>query len=151
MFNIQETMQKRAHVSIIFVALGCFAALQFGSCAGGAPPVSIPAPVSTLGMVVAEPDPSGLVLVAGAPGAAEPGATVLATNIGPSSRLWKNLFLKNAYAQVQAQTTAAPDGSFFLEIPAAIGDRIELIQEVNGERSNPVEVVVPCGGPNPPC
>lgn len=119
------------------------------ACGGGAsPPAGIPAPVSQL-LAVSNPDASGNVTVSGDAGAVTGGANVTATNITQTAQgtPFKDLFIKKAYAGTLppvfvATTTAAPDGSFRLTLSANLGDEIEVVQEVNGEVSDPTILVV---------
>ncbi|HKY64400.1 MAG TPA: hypothetical protein VJR29_13395 [bacterium] len=122
-------------------------AVFFGGACGGAgtPPASIPAPVTQL-MTITEPGPTGAVQITGAPGAAQPNATVQARNVnqlGPFTWL-KELLLRSAHAQTfETETIADAQGAFNLLIDGASGDRIDIRQELNGEFSNAVSLTVP--------
>ncbi len=116
---------------------------MFG-CGAGAPPASIPAPVSQR-LTVLPPNQDGLVGIIGAPGAVNPGANVEATNLtqgGSFSIL--DLIIPKAQAQVGVVTVTADDqGGFILDIQGATGDDIALRQEVGGEFSDETIVQVP--------
>ncbi|MCE9624417.1 MAG: hypothetical protein K8R69_03025 [Deltaproteobacteria bacterium] len=122
----------------------CLLAL-FSCGGGGAPPASIPAPVTQL-MRISPPDQTGAVQITGQDGAALPNATVQARNVnqvGPFSWL-KNLLLREARAQTFiTETVANANGAFTLLIDGATGDQIDLIQELNGDVSDPVSLTVP--------
>jgi len=115
------------------------------ACGGGAPPASIPAPVTQL-MTVSPPDPTGAVTITGQPGSVLPNATVEARNVnqvGPFSWL-KQLLIRSAFAQTFTnQATADAQGAFSLLIDGASGDRIDIRQQLNGDFSDPVSVIVP--------
>lgn len=120
--------------------------LTWAGCGGGgAPPASIPAPVTQL-MTISEPGPTGAVSIVGAPGAAQPGANVQAQNVnqvGPFTWL-KELLLRSAHAQTFfVEVTADNQGAFNLLIDGATGDRIDIRQEVNGDFSPAVSLTVP--------
>ena len=133
----------KAFVSI-FILLG---ALSVGaSCGGGgAPPASIPAPVTQL-MTISPPSQTGAVLITGEPGAALANATVQARNVnqvGPFSWL-KELLIRSAHAQIFITETVADDqGAFSLQIDGTSGDSIDIRQELNGDFSDPVTLTVP--------
>ena len=117
-------------------------------CGGASPPAGIPAPVSQL-LAVSNPDASGNVTLSGDPGAVNGGATVTATNVTQTatSIQLQEIFIRKAYAGTLppvyvATTTAAPDGSFRLTLTAGLGDQIEVVQEVNGEISDPTILTV---------
>jgi len=139
-----KSTMLRTYGSRIALLLLCFFALA--SCGGGgAPPASIPAPVTQL-MTISPPDQTGAVQIVGQEGAALPNATVQARNVnqvGPFSWL-KNLLLREACAQTFiTETVADANGAFTLLIDGASGDRIDLIQELNGDVSPPVSLTVP--------
>ena len=128
------------------MALLALTLLIWAGCGGaGAPPASIPAPVTQL-MTISPPDQTGAVQITGQDGAALPNATVQARNVnqvGPFSWL-KNLLLREAHAQTFiTETVANANGAFTLLIDGATGDRIDLIQELNGDISDPVSLTVP--------
>ncbi len=114
-------------------------------CGGGAPPASIPAPVTQL-MTISPPDPTGAVTITGQPGAALANATIEARNVnqvGPFSWL-KQLLIRSAFAQTfQVTTQADNQGAFSFLIDAASGDRIDIRQDLNGDVSDPVSLTVP--------
>lgn len=114
-------------------------------CGSGAPPASIPAPVTQL-MTISPPDPTGAVTITGQPGAALPNATIEARNVnqvGPFTWL-KQLLIRSAFAQT-FQVTAPADnqGAFSFQIDGASGDRIDIRQDLNGDISDPVSLTVP--------
>lgn len=129
---------------LFFLLLGT---LSFGgSCGGGgAPPASIPAPVTQL-MTISPPSQTGAVLITGEPGAALANATVQARNVnqvGPFSWL-KELLIRSAHAQIFITETLADDqGAFSLQIDGSSGDTIEIRQELNGDFSDAVALIVP--------
>lgn len=133
------------YVSSGLILLG--SAAFFGSGCGGAgtPPASIPAPVTQL-MTISEPGPTGAVQIIGAPGAAQPNATVQARNVnqlGPFTWL-KELLLRSAHAQTfETETVADAQGAFSILIDGASGDQIDIRQELNGEFSAAVSLTVP--------
>ena len=118
--------------------------LPFYGCGAGAPPASIPAPVSQR-LTVLPPNQDGLVGIIGAPGAVNPGANVEATNITQGGSFsWLDLIIPKAQAGAPVITVTADDqGGFILDIPAASGDDIALRQEVNGDFSDETIVQVP--------
>ncbi|MFO1463439.1 MAG: hypothetical protein U1F66_06650 [bacterium] len=133
---------------ILFYLASLFALLSvvtWYGCGGGAPPASIPAPVTQL-MTISPPDPTGAVTISGQPGAALANANIEARNVnqvGPFTWL-KELLIRSAFAQIfTAQTTADAQGAFTLLIDGASGDRIDIRQELNGDFSAPVTLTVP--------
>jgi len=116
----------------------------FIGCGAGAPPASIPAPVSQR-LTALPPNQDGLVGIIGAPGAVNPGANVEATNLTQGGSFsWLDLIIPKAYAQVGVVTTQADDqGGFILDIPGASGDDIAIRQEVNGDFSPETIIQVP--------
>ncbi len=140
--------------------LGCFAmaaGLFSGACsdpATGAPPVSIPAPAPA-SIRVTSPDEDGLVTVTGSAGAVTGGNTVRVTNLTTSgqasSQVFWELFMRSAWAagEVTAETVAAADGSFSLQIAASIGDELEIvsIDPATGEASDALEISVADNAP----
>jgi len=113
-------------------------------CGGGAPPASIPAPVSSL-LSISPPDQTGAVAINGAPNSVFPNATVQAANTsqgGTFSLL--DWLIPSAQAQVfSVNTTADDQGAFSLLIDGQSGDVIELRQELNGDVSDVTQLVVP--------
>ncbi len=148
---------KKIFRSLLFLSLLFLLAkgLSLTGCGGGvAPPASIPAPVSSL-MVAGEPT-GGVSTVSGAPGAAEPNATVQAVNAtqGGVFTWWESLLISTAVAQpiaIEVTTLADDLGAFNFQIQANSGDDILIRQEVNGEVSPEITIRVPCGGAHPPC
>ncbi|MCC6271897.1 MAG: hypothetical protein IT572_00395 [Deltaproteobacteria bacterium] len=122
-------------------------AALFGSgCGGGgAPPASIPAPVTQF-MTISPPGPTGAVSIIGGPDAVQANANVQAQNVnqvGPFTWL-KELLIRNAHAQTFfVEVTADNQGAFNLLIDGASGDRIDIRQEVSGEFSPAVSLTVP--------
>ena len=112
---------------------------------GGAPPASIPAPVSQK-LSISPPSPTGAVTITGEPGAVQPGALVQAKNVnqvGPFLTVM-NWLIRSAQAQTFETETFADDlGAFTLLIDGASGDQIDIRQEVGGEFSPPVSLIVP--------
>ncbi|MCC7343382.1 MAG: hypothetical protein IT573_00485 [Deltaproteobacteria bacterium] len=137
---------KKLLTSLSVVLLLSNAALFGSGCGGGgAPPASIPAPVTQL-MTISEPGPTGAVSITGAPGAVQPNANVQAQNVdqvGPFTWL-KELLIRSAHAQTFfVEVTADDQGAFNLLIDGTSGDRIDIRQEVNGEFSPAVSLTVP--------
>ena len=120
-------MKRILILSVFFAFLGI-------GCGAGAPPASIPAPVSSL-LAISPPGPTGAVSVTGAPGSVEPFANVQAQNttqVGPFTLLqpwWERLgLLKNAHAQTTffVETQADDQGGFSLLIDGQSGDTIAV-------------------------
>jgi hypothetical protein len=112
---------------------------------GGAPPASIPAPVSQK-LSISPPDPNGAITITGEPGAVQPGARVQAKNVtqvGPFF-IVRGWLIRSALAQTFETETFADDlGAFTLLIDGASGDQIDVRQEVGGEFSPAVSLTVP--------
>ena len=113
---------------------------------GGAPPASIPAPVSQK-LSISPPQPNGAITITGEPGAVQPGALVQAKNVseqGPFLVVVKSWLIRSALAQTfETETFADDQGAFTLLIDGASGDQIDVRQEVGGEFSPPVSLTVP--------
>ncbi len=138
-------MKKFLTLLSVLVLLSSAALFGSGCGGGGAPPASIPAPVTQL-MTISEPGPTGAVSITGAPGAVQPNANVQAQNVdqvGPFTWL-KELLIRSAHAQTFfVEVPADNQGAFNLLIDGAGGDRIDIRQEVNGEFSPAVTLIVP--------
>lgn len=112
---------------------------------GGAPPASIPAPVSQK-LSISPPAPNGAITITGEPGAVQPGARVQAKNVSEEGPflIVKSWLIRSALAQTFETETFADDfGAFSLLIDGASGDQIDVRQEVGGEFSPPVSLTVP--------
>lgn len=125
-----------------------FAALAFlvgglVDCGAAAPPVSIPAPVVTK-IRIEFPD-NGVSTITGEAGAVTGGNTVRAINLtqGGTAQWWEPLLWSTALAQTTNDVVANADGSFSLDIDAAIGDRIQIFQIENGVDGTPIVLTVP--------
>lgn len=110
------------------------------------PPAGIPAPVSRL-LSVSNPDASGAVVITGAPGSVLGGATVEIGNLDQGAVVYRlqKVLLASAWAQVapvQDSTRAAADGSFQLVVSANVDEVLRVVQEVDGERSPPTDLIV---------
>ncbi len=110
------------------------------------PPAGIPAPVSRL-LSVSNPDASGAVVITGAPGSVLGGATVEVGNLDQGAVVYRlrQALLSSAWAQVapvQDSTRAAADGSFQLVVSANVDEVLRVVQEVDGERSPPTDLIV---------
>ena len=131
------------YFSSIFFLFTCSALIACGG--GGAPPASIPAPVTQL-MTISSPGPTGAITIQGQDGAALPNANVQARNVdqvGPFTWL-KQLLIRNAHAQTFiTEVPADNQGAFILQIDGASGDRIDIRQELNGDFSPEVSLTVP--------
>ncbi len=137
--------------SLILLAFGL--TLSLLSCSGGgAPPVSIQAPVGSL-IAAAPPDANGNVTITGQPGAVLANATVIAAN--PPAGIvrhfrWQDLLLKVAIAGIiEVTTTADSAGAFSLVIAASACDDIGIRQVVGEDSSAETIITVPgtsCGG-----
>ncbi len=112
---------------------------------GGAPPASIPAPVSQK-LSISPPDPNGAITITGEPGAVQPGARVQAKNVtqqGPFL-IVRSWLIRSALAQTFETETFADDlGAFTLLIDGSSGEQIDVRQEVGGEFSPAVSLIVP--------
>jgi YVTN family beta-propeller protein len=128
--------------------------LEACGSASGAPPLSIPAPAPAK-IRVTSPSDDGTVTVTGSADAVPGNNIVRATNLTASGmtplKLALELFIRSAWAQVttEVETTAAADGSFSLEIGAAVGDTLRLIfiDPSTNEESDPTDFTVPENSP----
>lgn len=147
-YPLEETMFRPKLSKFFLILLLVVGALNWKACGGGAPPASIPAPVSSL-LAVSPPDAGGTVTVSGAAGSVLPGATVTGTNATATGLAWewRNLLLRAAFAQQQGQfqdeTIADSLGAFVIRLTASPGDTLFIQQEVNGEFSEITEKQVP--------
>ncbi len=154
----QNKLLWRARVDAFIVtclSAGMLLALPYCS-SGGAPPVSIQAPVGTL-IAVSAPDSNGMVTVTGSAGAVNADATVIVSNPprGNTVNMWSGPWIKSAFAQGgnQACTLAASNGSFCVQISAAVCDLLGIAQQVGTASSAETQVQVPgaaCGGAGQP-
>ncbi len=125
------------YLIVLFLLVAC--------SGGGAPPASIPAPVSQK-LSISPPDPTGAVTITGEPGAVQPGALVQAKNVTQSGPflIVRGWLIRSAVAQTFEVETFADDlGGFTLLIDGSFGDQIDIRQEVGGEFSPAVSLSVP--------
>jgi Uncharacterized conserved protein len=139
-------MKRHARCTFLLFLAVWFSLLRLGaiSCGGASPPAGIPAPVSNL-MSVSNPDGSGTVTVTGAPGAVNPGATVLGDNLSGGSSGLQSLLIRTAIAEstaLSSTTIASTDGSFQLRLTASIGNSLRITQSVDKDTSLPTQVQV---------
>lgn len=136
-------LKRRGAKALCFHLLGFFLLVSCGG--GGAPPASIPAPVSQK-LSISPPAPNGAITITGEPGAVQPGARVQAKNVteqGPFL-IVRSFWIRSALAQTFETETFADDfGAFSLLIDGASGDQIDVRQEVGGEFSSAVSLTVP--------
>lgn len=139
-------------LGVLLIALTLFQ--QACGSASGAPPLSIPAPAPAK-IRVTSPDDNGLVTVTGSADAVPGNNIVRVTNLTASGmtplKLVLEFFIRSAWAQAvtEVETTAAADGSFSLQIGAAVGDTLRLIfiDPSTGEESDPTDFTVPENSP----
>ncbi len=142
MFTVKKRFLKRGLRAVALMGLA-LCLVDCGGAASSAPPVSIPAPVVTK-IRIDTPD-NGISTITGEAGAVTGGNIVRAVNLTQEGLAywWEPLFWGTAYAQTTNETTSNADGSFTLDIEAAIGDQIQLFQIENGVNGTPIVLTVP--------